>query len=555
MAKVPPLDGNQKSVARIALAIAALLVGAACASRMLGEPDLPWHLAFGRQIAATWSIPRIDVLAYTHTSIRYLGVAGDLLLYAVTRAFGLFGLQLANGIVAVAIGAAILANARHRLGALRPLSIGVTAGALVAMSPWLFVRPSTFGFLLVAVMLLLIEQRRWLIAAPALALFWANVHGSVTLGVAFLALDAVLRRTKREAGVAVAAAALSLLNPAGFALYRGGADVGAYDDILSEWHHTSLRFFFVDSPAAGVFLSVALVFVALGGRKIPLFDLLLAVGAVALATRIRFVPIAVAILAPIAAQRADRFVRDTALMQGAFGLVACLVGPSLFLLDDGTAGVGWDPKSFPEPATKFVADVRPAGHMWNYWVFGGYLAWRLYPPTEVMIDGRIGFVHDRDFVYRAVASDTDPAAFRRIEADEDIQWAFCRADERGPWCAPVAAEFTPIFIDHTSAVYVKPGGPNAALAANGYRLLTHLTPPERVFELAMSDARAEDLAHDAALMRAQDPTWARAWFVDACAGLATRDRGRFDVARAKLAVLWPGHPALELLAAAAPGRF
>jgi hypothetical protein len=39
----------------------ALAVGLAVAARKLGDFDLPWHLAFGRVVAAVGAVPATDV--------------------------------------------------------------------------------------------------------------------------------------------------------------------------------------------------------------------------------------------------------------------------------------------------------------------------------------------------------------------------------------------------------------------------------------------------------------------------------------------------------------
>jgi hypothetical protein len=576
---------------RLSLVVAALLLGAACAAKMLAEFDLPWHLAFGRAVAETWSIPRVDDFAYTHTAIRYVGVVGDLLLFAIVRVAGPLGLQIANGLVAIAIASTLLLDVSIRTPGVNPLSLGVIAGAIVGVSRWLFVRPATIAFLFVPVTLLFVSVHRAapttrrgeraLVAAAALALVWCNIHGSVILGVVLLAVYAAYRAACTTAGgrvptmlpaadagsvrlavaCAMAAAVLACINPAGTAIFHGVQTVGSYSDLLGEWHATGWHFFTAESPPAGAFLVVAAILTAVGrspsgARGFALFDASLVVGALLLAMRIRFVPIAIVVLAPVAAVRVAGFVRDSTTMRAAFATVACMVGPAVAILDKGTLGVGFDPRSFPEPAVRFIAEEKPRGNMWNFWPFGGYLIWRLYPEQRVLLDGRIGFVHERQLVQRAVASEVDPRAFAELAAELHFEWAVCRADERGPWCAPVARspEWRMVFDDPLSAIYVRIAGPNAHLAEGGYRVLTHLTPPEAVFDLALRGARADDLAHDAMLLRRQGPESSRAWFVDACAALALGDRARFEAARARLALLMPEHPSLALLAEGARAR-
>jgi hypothetical protein len=107
-----------------------------------------------------------------------------------------------------------------------------------------------------------------------------------------------------------------------------------------------------------------------------------------------------------------------------------------------------------------------------------------------------------------------------------------------------------------STVYVRAAGSNVMLAEQGYHVLTHVMAPEQILALAMrEDGPAGDLAHDAVLSSTQDPQSPRPWFIEACAGLATWDRVRYGMAKARLAAIAPDEPMLGLLTEAASTRF
>ncbi len=105
-----------------------------------------------------------------------------------------------------------------------------------------------------------------------------------------------------------------------------------------------------------------------------------------------------------------------------------------------------------------------------------------------------------------------------------------------------------VYVDDVASVYVRRGGPDAHHAADGYRVLRHTSSPGAVLALAEhpGDAAAA-LAHDGALALAQDPASARATFLAACGAIAARDGSAFAEARARLAALAPGNPALSAL--------
>ncbi len=559
--------------------------GAALAARPLRQFDLPWHLAYGRSIAATHKIPHVDDYAYTHTVIHYVGALGDLALYGAQRAAGALGLQLLAGAIAIALALALVAASRPY----RATGVLATAIAIAGASAWLFARPATLTFLLVAIVMLLVEAHRRapdtrrgraaLFGAALLHAPWANIHGGALLGVLLLVAYAACRGAAtrwstrapawfpsgdaRHAASAAAAAAIAALGtlcqPWGLAYLRGPLEVGRYRAILGEWAATSPHFFVATAPAAGAALAVLLALVALGRsgdtRALPAFDLAVALVALGLATRVRFVPVAIVLLAPIAARRAGALVPDRLPVRLAGAAAALALGPGLLIAQDGPPKVGWDARYFPVDGVAFVERAAPRGRMFNFWPYGGYLIWRLYPRFRVLVDGRIGFVHDADTVLEIVKAEHDAAAFAALRARFHFQWAVCRATEGERDCEPIARsrDWTMVYVDDATAVYVVKSGDNAALAADGYRVLRHLTPPRLALSRAVAGgAVARDLAHDGRLAAAQAPDSARAWFLAACGAIAIRDARALADARARLSRLVPAnHPALPLLARAA----
>jgi hypothetical protein len=77
-----------------------------------------------------------------------------------------------------------------------------------------------------------------------------------------------------------------------------------------------------------------------------------------------------------------------------------------------------------------------------------------------------------------------------------------------------------VYLDDTASLYVRRDGPNADLAARGYRLVSHLTVVDALID---RPPPADDLSRDARLAVAQAPRSARAHLFAACAALARRD--------------------------------
>ncbi len=570
---------------------------AAVAARKLADFDMCWHLAWGRYVLATRAVPRVDDFAYTHTPVEYVGILADVVMYGAYAAFGPFGAQCLGALTALALGVVLYKTARASESA---VALVVAGFAMAAMSPWLSVRPATWSFVFFALDVYFLErhrtaldtssQRRALVALPLVHLVWAQCHGAATLGLVVIAAYALHRwvarvatrwaprlfpsedgRGARDATLTLAVATVATsLNPWGIAYFAGPSRVMALGDLVTEWAASTPRFFVDDAPGAGAFILFSLIVLAAGRdpvtsrRHVALWDVGLLLAAASLSTRVRFVPYTIVLLAPVVARRASGALPKESPLLRLLPWTTLLVAPLVLLTDRTPLGIGLDPAHFSEPAVRFIETASPQGNMWNFPPFGGFLILRLYPRYRVLMDGRIGFVHETATIRQVIASDTDARAFDALVARHEIEWAVCGARQEERHCLPPAtsAAWTMVYWDDVAAVYVRSQGPNHAMAERGYVALRHAMPLEHVLEAALAGSDRNALAHDADLAVAQDPTSPRALFVEACAALALRDpeRGRASIER--LATTAPGHPSIATLTAAwaslrhvpAPGR-
>jgi hypothetical protein len=573
---------------RIVAPLAILATSAVLTTRRLADFDLPWRLASGRQIVATHSIPRVDDLTFPHLPIPYSGWLGDLATYAAFRAGGTTGLQVAAGLLGALVLAVLWAE-MHRAREERASAWLVLALAAVAMSTWLTLRPAVVTFALAGVTLLAIDVHRRapgtlkgraaLLALGPLALPWAVIHqGSVALLPmvgAYLVHRAACRVFGRSGDgwrarllpahdgsdlgicaltLAVAAAALLCTPGIGILLSKAGSAGADMRAIATEWAATTPTFLIDTELGAGLFLVVAAVALAFGrgedGARIPaLFDLAIAALAASALPWVRGIPLAVVLLAPLTARRLDPLLRPIPFARAPAAAVLLAVAPIVFFRTTDQRGSGFEPRNFPEPAVAWIEEKRPSGNMWNFSPFGGYLEWRLYPSFRPFIDGRI---LDYPLAARARAAEFDAAVFEPLAREYAMEWAVCGVSEWELFCLPIAAssDWTMVFWDDNSAVYVRRDGPNAALARQGYGLFRHLTGNLLALQHATAPASADEAAelrHDGDLAAAQAPGSARALFLATCGALAARDRPAFDAALARLAREAPSHPSLAIL--------
>jgi hypothetical protein len=579
------VSAARTAIDRIAAAVAVVAFVVARSVHRLGDFDLPWHLAFGRIVVATRSVPRVDDLAYTHRPIQHAEFVSDALLYLVQREGGALALQVTGALVA-ALAFVVAWHPVRRRGA---MAILVASAAAAAATPWLLSRPATFSFLLLAVEMALLRihradpdgrrGRRALAALAPLFVLWANMHGFVVVGVAiaigYLACRAAAKLARGRAAallppddarglgfaaIAVAAAVLgACINMAGPRLFLGPAVASRDFGHVTEWMRPTLSFLFVEHPASGVFLVLTLLAMAFGrdpdrSRRAPtLFDLGVVVVALALAAgAVRLIAVASVLLLPIVAERLSAIVPSSMAMRASSAMAALLVAPLAMIGADTPIGVGFEPSHFPEGAVRFIERERPSGNMFNFAAFGGYLAWRLYPQYRVLIDGRTGWVHDPALARRVYEAESSPRAFDALARDLNLQWAVCRAHEGERFCLPPAASraWAMVYWDDASAIYVRRGGENERMAEHRYAIVTHRTTPDEMLAIALDGgARADALAHDADLAQAQaqDAASVRAAFLGACAAIARRDLAAYEQSRRALVDRAPAPPLVDAI--------
>lgn len=292
----------------------------------------------------------------------------------------------------------------------------VTVGWLI--QPYVQPRPVSVGLALLAVVGAVTAMRRpslW--AVPPLMWLWAAVHGSFVLGLVFLGLDAVRRRSRRQLLAVVLGAVAATLTAHGFGVWHILADFVANREGLSliqEWRPPD----FTTPWLAAFLVLLALLMAGLAAGRIPAAALWMVVPAVVLAlTSARGVFASVLVLAPwlgdaamVVPDRnetpASRFVVWATALAMAVTAVVLLTGSgevddSLFPTAEAVAAVGDGP---------VFTSVGVAGFL-------------LYSAEgrRVFIDDRVE-LYGADFLTRYQRA-ADGQEWRRLFAEHDIRQA------------------------------------------------------------------------------------------------------------------------------------
>jgi hypothetical protein len=388
-----------------------LLVGAAAAfvgtRAPASDSDLFWHLAVGRDIATgglvrvdhfSWSVPGHAVL-----TDQWLG---QLALYLAYSAGGWLGIVALRGLVVAVLSAAV-AYAALREQPARPLLATLIAIPAIALSSYVWTdRPELVGLACFTILIVLLRgvstgSFRAMVAIPPLMLIWANVHGSVTLGLALVVIvcaEAFARLPSRRQALAVVAVlslAATLLTPAGLAGWRTGGLFFTPPRFIQEWGTPDVATVPGALFALSFFATLVVALYARGGLREA--AVLVPVAFVSLVAA-RFTPLfaiaATPYLAahvPLALSRLPpplRFSLQTA--RPAAPPMAASIGASLLALVVLVGALVTGPRSpgiehFPVGALPLL----PAGPgLLNRYDWGGFLIWYA-PATPVFVDGRL----------------------------------------------------------------------------------------------------------------------------------------------------------------------
>ena len=410
------------------------------------DPDLWWHLANGRLMLATHAIPHADVYSFSaagHPWVMHEWLA-DLAMYLLFQAGGLPWLvAVFAGVVTAA--AVCLYMLLRRTGLTPSAAVVLTlTGALAGSTAW-GARPQLLNVLFCGLLLLgLIEYRAgrlhaWML--PPFIWLWANLHSAFVVGVIisglFLAGEAVdawrmgegtmpRRRLAALAAAIGAGCVLAFINPFGIQtiLFSFGTLTSPLiQNNIQEW--ASPDFHSMTGLLVEGIIFLLLAGLATGRVRARTSEWLLAFALLYLAlSSQRHVPLFVLAAAPLMARcaqallglassllpAADRPAQSQvaalrwkpALPAGHTMTLGAINLALLIIVGTGMIAYRAVPNLRPEAQAASIKAALPVQaadalartgrplRVFNYYDYGGYLLWRLYPDGgRVYIDGRV----------------------------------------------------------------------------------------------------------------------------------------------------------------------
>ncbi|MGC2061569.1 MAG: hypothetical protein WA610_01230 [Thermodesulfovibrionales bacterium] len=406
-------------------------------SSKVWDYDFWWHLATGRYIVETGSLPDTDPLSFVNDLKENLHVKNPLgmqfnlkqywlaqvLFFKIYKVSGDAGIMILRGIMLLSMVIVVLASLiRQKVSyfIIFPLLFCVHINNFYYFGE----RPVLFTLLFSALAYYLLEgyKRRpgkVIFALVPLMLLWANMHGGFILGIILIGtylagetINYILKRgalEKREliilyiaGGIAIAASAL---NPNGFrgflavshqytSMFQEGVQEYFSPFVLYKNKTSSINWSYIAMLAA-----FPVVFL-LRKRKMDITHCLLLCGLAYMSiTALRYVVFYVAISAMVLGAELQLVVDEYSetydslrlRLEPVFVILICVssVLYSAAYLKPGSMVFGKAVRfSVPEGAADFIEKNNVKGNMFNDMAYGGYLSWRFYPDRKVFYDSR-----------------------------------------------------------------------------------------------------------------------------------------------------------------------
>ena len=462
------------------------------------DGDLGRHITLGNYILDAGTIPTQDVFSFSKlgdplTPHEWLS---DVLFSLAHKIANLDGIVWLTALV-LSLAFWLIYKQSLQLSNLSVLAllggiIGVGAGSL----HWL-TRPHIFTILFTALWSIELEKVRlglkkgWVIF-PVMMVVWANLHGAFIAGLvvwAMVFLGELFEKQKNWNQLRVliwigpSSILASLINPDGLGIWKTGLGFLGNQYLVSHTAEYLPPDFQNPSfwPFLGV-IGISILILGLSKRRIKFAHLFLLASWTAMALySARNIPLYIVVAIPILCELGAKLIKEGrglwvvdwflnlqerititerdikgGLVAAATVLLSIYLLVSGLRLDFQNRGNVFSGEIFPVKAVDWLEDNPIQGNGFNYFPWGGYLLYRLWPEQLVFIDGQTDF-YGEDLTREYEQVITMQTGWQKIFSKYDINWVIIPEDS--PLAAYLADsdDWETSYRDQTTRIFILNG--------------------------------------------------------------------------------------------------
>jgi hypothetical protein len=489
---------------------------ASFAPRLLADAGIGWHVRNGQLILQTHSITRTDPFSSTMNGQPWYAWEWlfDVIVASAHYWAGLNGVVFFAALIIAGTFALAFRFTLNRGGNL-PVTVVLLALSVAASAIHLFARPHVLSWLFAVIWFQLLDSwesatgpanNRRLLWLPVLTVLWVNLHGGFLTGFVLLALylaaefaayvaaqgpgrrSVIGGRLRRLAGISALSFLVTFLNPYGYKLH-----LHIYQYLTNQFlmnHIQEFRspdFHGAAQQCFAALLVITILALAVARQKIRLSRLFVIVFAVASGLySARNLPVSslllMLIVGPILAETmtaaktdpavaawlrdflvrcdsfASRMVDTERSVRGHLWPAAAAVLGLWICLHGGEFGpwqvmdAHFPAKRFPIQATDEILhrDIRRPVFCPDYW--GGYLIYRLYPQTKVVVDDRHDLYGEQFLKEYLKAVNIEPG-WNELLGEQQVEWALLPSDSALATMLQQSAAWTVVYRDKVGELF------------------------------------------------------------------------------------------------------
>jgi len=459
------------------------------------DGDLGRHLTLGNYIIESRTIPRNDIFSFSKAgdSLTPHEWLSDVLFALVYRTAKLDGVVWMTAII-LAVTMWLVYYYSAKISGMSLLAAAAAVLAAAASSIHWLTRPHIFTILLTIFWTIELDRMRlgdkksWY-TLPIIMLVWVNLHGAFFAGlliwlcyIAGLILErgTTWDEIKPFLWVGITSFLITLVNPDGFGIWKTGFEFLGNQYLVG---HTAeyLPPDFQDSsfwPFLIIVIGSLIVF-AFSKRRLAIPQIFIIGGWSLLALySARNIPLYVAASLPFICSAAAGLLIDNntvkpikkfmafqdrlsetekQLKGGVWAMLAVFVVAAILIsganLDFGQQGNEFSSEVFPVAAVDWIEDKPLIGNGFNYFPWGGYLLYRLWPENLVFIDGQTDFYGEQlTREYEKIITLGD--GWQTIIEEYHIEWVLMPVDSILIDELRTSGDWEIVFEDSTSAAAI-----------------------------------------------------------------------------------------------------